>query len=82
MHEICFCCRTTYYLANEILHGLVEKTISLPAAGPVLQVSAPTLGYSEFNNMTGFTQQKVIILQMFVKNVFELVNPFLANLHS
>jgi hypothetical protein len=43
-----FFVRTTYYLANEILHGLVEKTISLPAAGPVLQVSALTLGYSEF----------------------------------
>ena len=30
--------RTTYYLANEVLNGLVEGTLSLPSANAVLQV--------------------------------------------
>jgi hypothetical protein len=42
------------------------------------------LGYSDFHNLVGFTSKKmpkIIFLKMFVKKVFQLVEPFLANLH-
>jgi condensin-2 complex subunit D3 len=32
--------RTTYYLANEILNGIVEGNLTLPEANAVLQVSS------------------------------------------
>ncbi len=39
-----------------------------------------------FQNLIGFTNKKmpnkIIFLKMFVNKVFQLVNPFLANLHS
>jgi hypothetical protein len=40
------------------------------------------LGYSDFNHSMGFTSKKMQILYTFVKKVFQLVKPFLANLHS
>jgi len=44
-----------------------------------------TLGYSDFHNLMGFTSKKIpnntVCLKMFVKKVFQLVKPFLANLH-
>jgi hypothetical protein len=42
-------------------------------------------GYSDFHKLTGFTPTKrcrIIFLKMFVKKVFQLIKPFLANLHS
>jgi hypothetical protein len=43
-----------------------------------------TIGYSDFHNLMGFTSKKIPnnILKMFVLKVFQLVRPFLANLHS
>ncbi len=42
------------------------------------------VGYSDFHNLMGFTSKKsqIIFFKMFVKKVFQLVKPFLANLHS
>ncbi len=40
------------------------------------------LGYSDFHNLMGFTSKKMPNFKMFVKKVFQLVKPFLANLYS
>jgi hypothetical protein len=42
------------------------------------------LGYSDFHNLMRFTSKKMLnnILKNVVKKVFQLVKPFLANLHS
>ncbi len=44
------------------------------------------LGYSDFHNLTRFTSKKlsntVIFFKMCVEKVFQLLKPFLANLHS
>jgi hypothetical protein len=49
-----------------------------------VRVNTCTLGYSDFHNLMGFTSKRcqIIFFKMFVKKVFQLVKPFLANLHS
>jgi len=43
-----------------------------------------SIGYSDFHNLMGLTSKKMpyYIFKVFVKKVFQLVKPFLANLHS
>jgi hypothetical protein len=57
--------------------GLLEKAILATS-------TVCTLGYSDFHNLVGFTSKKMPnnFSKMFVKKVFQLIMPFLANLHS
>jgi hypothetical protein len=56
------------------LYSLFEEVAGLCRLG----------GYNDFHNLKGFTSKRcqIIFFKMFVKKVFQLVNPFLANLHS
>jgi hypothetical protein len=51
---------------------------------PLILGQGSSIGYSDFHNLMGLTRKRCLIIffTMFVKKVFQLVKPFLANLHS